>query len=194
MVKIGFICEGVTEQILLQSGSFKQFLQSINLESVLVIDAKGAGNLLPHNISGYVTRLEKEGAEKIVILTDLDNDICITQTKQRIGGRSKDTVIIAVKAIESWFLASTSALSALIRQPGFVFQTPEGEAQPFETINNLMVQYLGRGIGKGTGGKVRLITRLLSYGLDITQAAAHPNCASAQYFVTKLREIGSSSK
>ena len=68
MVKIGFICEGVTEQILLQSDSFKQFLQSINLESVLVIDAKGAGNLLPHNISGYVARLEKEEAEQILIL------------------------------------------------------------------------------------------------------------------------------
>lgn len=190
MVKIGFICEGVTEQILLQSSTFKQFLKSINLESVPVIDAQGSGNLLPHNISGYILRLEKEGAEKIFILTDLDDDICITKTKQRINARQEDIVIIAVKKIESWFLACSAAMAALTKQPGFAFQTPEAEVRPFETINNLMIQHLGRGIGKGTGGKVKLITRLLEFGLDITQAASHPNCPSAQYFVAKLTEIG----
>jgi hypothetical protein len=71
MVKVGFICEGATEQILLQSDSFRNLLSSLNLESLQIIDAKGAGNLLPHNIEGYVTRLEKEGAKVIVILTDL---------------------------------------------------------------------------------------------------------------------------
>ena len=73
-----FICEGNTEQILLQSHSFKSLLTSLNLESLPVIDAKGAGNLLPHNIAGYINRLESQRAEKIFILTDLDEDICIT--------------------------------------------------------------------------------------------------------------------
>jgi len=190
MVKIGFICEGNTEQILLQSDSFKKLLTSLNLESLPVIDAKGAGNLLPHNIVGYISRLENQGAQKIFILTDLDEDICITQTKQRIKARPQDIAIIAVKKIESWFLASSPAMAALIRQPGFIFQAPEGEAQPFETINNLMVQHLGRGAGKGNGGKIKLITRLLEFGLDISQAAAHPNCPSARYFVDKLTAVG----
>jgi hypothetical protein len=189
MVKIGFICEGNTEQILLQSDSFKQFLQSLHLESLPVIDAQGSGNLLPHNIVGYISRLEKEGAEKIIILTDLDEDICITQTKQRISARQKDIVIIAVKKIESWLLACSQAMSALLRIPGFAFQEPENEPNPFETINNLMIVHLGRGIGKGNGGKIKLITRLLNFGLDINQAAIHPNCPSASYFIRKLQEI-----
>ena len=190
MVKIGFICEGVTEQILLQSGSFKSLLASLNLESLPVIDAQGSGNLLPHNIRAYIERLEKQGAQKIFILTDLDEDICITQTKQRISARTQDIVIIAVKKIEAWFLACTPALSALTRQPNLIFQTPEGESNPFETINNLLVQHTGRGAGKGNGGKIKLITRLLAHGLDITQAAIHPGCPSAQYFVSKLTEVG----
>src|SRR5882757_9433050 len=99
MTKIGFICEGRTEQILLQSNSFGQLLTSLNLESLPVINAEGSGNLLPHNIEGYVSRLEKEGAETIVIVTDLDQDICITETKKRISARKKDLVVIAVKKI-----------------------------------------------------------------------------------------------
>jgi hypothetical protein len=94
MVKIGFICEGATEQILLSSGSFRRLLGSLDLESLPVIDAKGAGNLLPHNIEGYVTRLEKEGANVIVILTDLDEDVCITETKNRVGARAQDFVLL----------------------------------------------------------------------------------------------------
>jgi len=53
-----------------------------------------------------------------------------------------------------------------------------------------MFQHLGRGAGKSNGGKIKLITRLLEYGLDIAQAAAHPNCLSAQYFINKLTEVG----
>ena len=142
--------------------------------------------------SKYIDRLENQGAQKIFILTDLDEDICITRTKQRIKARRQDIVIIAVKKIESWFLASSSAIAALIRQPGFIFQSPEGEAQPFETINNLMIHHLGRGAGKGNGGKIKLITRLLEYGLDINQAGSHPNCPSAKYFIDKLPIVGKS--
>jgi hypothetical protein len=97
MIKIGFICEGRTEQILLQSDSFKNLLESLNIESLPVINAKGSGNLLPHNIAGYVNRLGKEGARVIVILTDLDENICITKTKRRISARQQDVVVIAIK-------------------------------------------------------------------------------------------------
>ena len=189
MVKIGFICEGDTEQILLESSPFKQFLKSINIESLPVINAQGSGNLLPHNISPYITLLEKQGAEKIVIVTDLDEDVCITKTKQRISARPQDTVIVAVKQVESWFLACSFTMRAFLRQPGFSYSKPEDENIPFETVNNLMITHLGEGIGRAAG-KIKLINRLLDYGLDITQAADHSNCPSAQYFVNKLTEIG----
>jgi hypothetical protein len=190
MVKVGFICEGYTESILLLSDSFKQLLTSLNIERLNVINAKGCDNLLPHNIGGYVTSLEKVGANVIVILTDLDDDICITQTKVRINARAQDIVIIAVKTIESWFLASTSTMRAFLGLPGFQFADPENEINPFETINNLLITHSGRGIGRLNAGKIRLINRLINYGLDISQAATHPNCPSAAYFLKKLMEIG----
>lgn len=158
----------------------------IRTDEAWLSNALGGGVLW----SKYIDRLENQGAQKIFILTDLDEDICITRTKQRIKARPQDIVIIAVKKIESWFLASSSAIAALKRQPGFIFQSPEGEAQPFETINNLMIHHLGRGAGKGNGGKIKLITRLLEYGLDINQAGSHPNCPSAKYFIDKLTIVG----
>lgn len=190
MIKVGFICEGSTELRLLQSAPFQQLLASLNIERLNVINAEGSGNLLPHNIAGYVTSLEKAGAEAIVILTDLDEDICVTQTKARISARKQDIVVIAVKKIEAWFLASTLAMQNLLTQPGFNFPSPENEKNPFETINNLLIAHTNRGVGKKSAGKIKLVTRLLDNGLDISQAAAHPNCPSAHYFINKLAQAG----
>jgi hypothetical protein len=47
----------------------------------------------------------------------------------------------------------------------------------------------GSGIAKGTGGKKKLINILLGLGIDIHQAAAHPNCPSAKYFIDKLSSL-----
>jgi hypothetical protein len=189
MAKIGFICEGFTEQIFLQSDAFRNLLASLSLESLLVINAEGSGNLLPHNIVGYIARLEKEGADTIVILTDLDADICITKTKERISAREQDVVIIAVKKIVSWFLASIPTMQQLLGQPGFHYAEPEGEIDPFEIINTLLVQHRGRGIGKKTAGKVKLATRMMEIGFNISNAASHTNCPSAQYLLKKLKDI-----
>lgn len=189
MVKIGFICEGQTEQIFLQSDRFRELLASLNIESLPVIDAEGAGNLLPHNISGYIERLEKQGAQTIFILTDLDEDICITKTKDRIGARPQDIVVIAVKKIEAWFLACSPAMQNLLVQPNFTFISPENENHPFETINQLLIKYQGRGIGKKSAGKIKLVFRMIEAGLNLSDAAVHPNCPSAKYLLKKLAEI-----
>jgi hypothetical protein len=190
MVKVGFICEGLTELILLQSAPFRQLLASLNIERLNVINAEGSGNLLPHNIEGYIARLEKEGAEAIVILTDLDEDICVTRTKERISARKQDFVIIAVKKIEAWFLASSLAMQNLLTDPGFNFPSPENEKDPFGTINDLLITHTGRGVGKKRAGKIKLVTRLLEQGLELSQAAAHPDCPSARYLINKLAKIG----
>ena len=189
MVKIGLICEGATEQILLQSDAFKNFLSSINLEPLPVINAEGAANLLPHNIEGYLQRLEIDGAKAFVLLTDLDDGICITKTKERIAARANDIVVIAVKQIEAWFLACSPAMQALLGQHDFTFDFPEQETAPFETINELLVKHTARGIGR-RAGKIRLVTRLINHGLDITLSARHQNCPSAKYFIDKLTQIG----
>jgi len=186
MVKIGIICEGETEQVLFLSEKFKQILASKQIILLNVIDAKGSGNLLPHNIIQYLQILETQGAEKILIITDLDNDKCITLTKQRVAVRPQDIVIIAVRQIEAWFLACTETMRKFLNHDTFEFASPEDESQPFETINQLLVANTGRGVGKKASGKVKLVTYLLNAGLDIFQAASHPNCPSATYFINKL--------
>lgn len=190
MIKVGFICEGYTEQILLRSNAFTQLLNSLQIEPLPIINAEGSGNLLPHNISGYTERLEREGAKAIVILTDLDEDICITKTKKRIAGRAQDVVVIAVKKIEAWFLACSPVICKLLQQDGFTIALPEQETNPFETINKLLTQSTGRGIGKKTAGKIKLANKMIELGFDLPLAAAHKNCPSAAYFLRRLTEIG----
>lgn len=192
MIKVGFICEGYTERILLESPAFGSLLASLNIDLLQVINAEGCDNLLPHNIKPYTAILENAGAQFIIILTDLDDDSCITETKKRISAREKDVMIVAVKKIEAWFLACTPAMRNVLGRPGFECSSPEEEQEPFETINNLFIAHSGRGIGKKTAGKKKLINRMLENGLDLTDAAAHGNCPSAAYFLRKLKEIGAS--
>ncbi|WPV63754.1 hypothetical protein [Chitinophaga sp. LS1] len=155
-----------------------------------VINAQGCGNLLPHNIEGYIQLLEKDGAEKIVILTDLDQDVCITSTKNRIKARPQDVVVVAVQQIESWFLACTPAMRQLLKNEDFSFPLPEAEQVPFETINRLMMEFTGKGIGNKAAGKRRLVNRLLEqHGLDLTISATHPACPSVQYFLRKVAQL-----
>lgn len=191
MIKVGFICEGYTERILLESASFKQLLASLNIELLQVINAEGCENLLPHNIKPYTTILENLGAQHIIIVTDLDDDSCVTQTKIRISARKQDIVIVAVKKIEAWFLACGVSMARLIQKPQFKFNKPEEEKEPFDTINQLLIDNTGRGVGRRSG-KIKLAYRMLDIGFEITDAAAHPNCPSAAYLLRKLREIGSS--
>jgi hypothetical protein len=190
MVNVGFICEGETERILVTSTKFKELLIAKNISLINVIDAKGRDNLRPHNIEQHLHALEADGAEKIIIVTDLDDDACITVTKQRINARVQDIVVIAVKQVEAWFLACTPVMQVLLKDTEFVFDSPEEEPKPFETIRTLMLAKTGRGVYKGVGGKIKLAHILRLLGFDISQAASHPNCPSAAYFIKKLDELG----
>ncbi len=185
MVKVGFICEGATETRLIASTNFIKYLQSISIEVINVIDAKGSGNLLPHNIDIYIKFLENAGATKIIILTDLDDDINITNAKNRIKARETDIVVFAVKQIESWFLANNAAMKILLKDDNFIFETPENEDNPFETIKQLMLVKTGRGIGN----KILLVDRLINQNFQLEHSAMHSNCKSVTYFINKLSSI-----
>lgn len=190
MVKVGFICEGKTETTLLSSDSFIRFLQSINIALVDVIDVAGCANLKGDKIEPFISSLVAKGAETIVVLTDLDDELCITKTKETISVREQDVIIIAVRQIEAWFLAATRAMQSLLKQTDFHFEFPELEKIPFQTINELLVTHTKQGIGNNSAGKIKLIKRLLTYhGYTIEEVAQHPNCPSAAYFVNKLRQI-----
>lgn len=184
MVKIGFICEGFTEDIILKSKGFNAILDKLNIEAVGVLNVEGNGNLLPHNISKYRNELIKKGASIIIVLTDLDEDECITKTKLRITEQSNQIIIIAVKQVESWFLADSTLLTKLLGEV-FKFDSPENEPIPFETLRKLLIKFKGRGIS----GKVPMALKMLKHGFSIQHAANHPNCPSANYFLTKLKSI-----
>jgi hypothetical protein len=66
MVKVGFICEGETEKIIVDSADFKNILASKNLQLVNALDATGNGNLLPKNITPFIESLKDVGAEKTI--------------------------------------------------------------------------------------------------------------------------------
>ena len=186
MKKVGFICEGETEKLLVDSPRFQQLLATCRLACVTpVLNVKGNGNLLPYNIEPFRNLLIANGAEKIIILTDLDEDQCLTFTKDRITHRPDQVICVAVKKIEAWWLADTPALSQLLKQH-YAFEFPEPENDPFQTIRSLMVQYAGRGIQS----KLLLATKLLSLGFSLESAAQHPLCPSARYLLDKLRSLG----
>lgn len=117
MVKVGFICEGKTEKKIVESPKFQNYLSTIGVAAVGEIrDAGGNGNLLPQNLIKFVTPLREKGAEKIVIVTDLDQDACITLTKNRIDSGENRIVIVAVIQAEAWFLADSFTLSTLLKK------------------------------------------------------------------------------
>jgi hypothetical protein len=185
MMKVGFICEGKTEKAIVQSVDFQQFLRSMNLDCVPdIIDAGGNGNLLPKNLPAFTNRLIAKGAEKIFILTDLDDNICITLTKQRIDAPKAHVVIVAVKQVEAWFLADSDCMSALCKTRVH-FPNPETLDSPFEEIRNLLLKHTGR----GSSDKLLLAAACLRNNFSIAKAAEHPNCNSAKYLIGKLRTI-----
>ena len=104
MVKVGFICEGATEKIIVESVNFKNFLKENNLEFIKAIDANGNGNLLSKHIKPFIKELLEEGAEHVFVLTDLDEDLCSTKTKQRINAPEGIIVIVAKKKLNPGFL------------------------------------------------------------------------------------------
>lgn len=73
MVTAGFIVEGASEKIVVESAAFKQFLVQSGYELITpVIDAKGGGNLLPQNIEEFIAPFAAKQVDKIFILTDFE--------------------------------------------------------------------------------------------------------------------------
>jgi hypothetical protein len=187
MVNIGFICEGDTEVKIVRSSAFQQLLIDCRLQCIFPIeDADGNGNLLPHKLMERRSVLEKAGTNAIFVLTDLDQNISIEDTRLRIGEYKNQHIVVAVRQAEAWFLADSATLSRLL-DSHFHVEYPEQETKPFEKIRDLFLQRTGRGVGT----KPILARRMLKYGFTIENAAKHPNCPSAQYFLTKLQTLAS---
>lgn len=190
MVRVGFICEGETEQIIVSSASFKEWLASMDIDRIdTVIDAGGNGNLLPHHLDKYTKILLSLQAEKIIIITDREEHPCITSVKERINAPHSHIVIVAVQQFEAWFLADSNAMKGLLREGAYYCDLPENFLNPYAEIRSQLKARKLRGPGR-ISGKVTLANWMLSYhNFSIARAAEHPNCPSAAYFMQKLIAI-----
>ena len=187
MVKLGFIVEGDTEKILLESHSFKNLLHSLKVDYVSdIINVGGNNHLLPTNIEKHSKILIDKGATNIIVLTDLDNDACVTETKNRIKPLENHSCIISKKKIESWFLADTVTLRNFIESNISEHEDPESIDNPFEEIRRIKIELTSRGFVKS---KRYLARSMVSKGFSFERAASHSNCTSAKYFIDKLKTL-----
>ena len=183
MVKVGFIVEGACEKIVIESAVFKDFLQRNDFELIEpVVDANGAGNLLPHHIEPFIDVLEANGAERLYILTDSEGEH-VEEVKERIRHEKITKSFIAVKAIEAWFLADIEAMRRFLQLEDFTGEDyPEETPKlPWERIKEIVEE---TGSARGPGYKVAFAKRMITHwGFSIENAAQHPNCPSAKNFV-----------
>lgn len=87
MTRYGFIVEGECEQLLVEYDNFRAWATKHGFEICEpVISVNGGGNLCPHNIEAFIkTCRNLAHPDKIVLLTDLECEPCVTATKDRIG-------------------------------------------------------------------------------------------------------------
>lgn len=182
MVKVGFIVEGDSEKIIIESRKFSEFLQQNNYQLVKpVINAKGSGNLLPQNIGVFIQTLKKQDAEQIFVLTDLEDEASVDIVRDRIAHTEVDQIFVAVKALEAWFLADTGAMRQWLGEGGFIEHYPEDTPdKPWNRLKELVQLY---GV-RGTGSKVAFANKMVKhFNFEVPHSSAHDHCPSATELV-----------
>jgi hypothetical protein len=190
MVKVGFIVEGDTEKLIVESPSFVAWLVANGMSLVTpVVNAKGGGNLLPQNIGPFIATLQRAQAEHIVILTDLENEADPATVRTRIGQQHTNLIFIAVKAIEAWFLADTQALRKWLDIATIEEPTPEQTlGMPWQRLKDIARQNNKRGPGDN---KLIFAKRMIKdYGFTVSNAAQHSNCPSVVEFANGIVALG----
>jgi hypothetical protein len=187
MVKVGFIVEGDSEKIVIESSDFKAFLQENDFELVNpVVNAKGGGNLLPQNIDAYLGRLDQQAVDIIVVLTDLEDEVSVDFVRERIENARINSIFVAVKALEGWFLADSVAMNKWLGIDDFNEQQPEQtQNKPWDRLKEIS-NSLGK---RGPGNKTAFAKKMTKhFGFSIRQAALHPQCPSALELVRYFAE------
>jgi ribosomal protein L5 len=188
VVKLGIICEGETEPIILDTIEFKAFVAQYGIDLIAVTQAGGKREYEADRIDKHRQILIDRGAEHIIVLIDLDTDACITLTKQRINQTLNQTVIVAVKEFENWYLADSQALSNFLGIETKI-EYPEQDDDAITTMIDMGIT--AKAFARYRKSKVLLARDMHRHGFTIENAAKHPNCPSAQYFLTKLQTLAS---
>ena len=194
MVTVGFVVEGPSDKRLLESDLFRSWLlESCNVKVIdPVVDAGGNGQMCSRNIIVFVEKLRIQAQpDKVVVLADLDPDRCapcVEKRKEIIGSTGIDLVVVARKAMESWFLADTDAIQSWTGDNTFQEEHPETmRGMPWERLKEVSRQNNIRGPG---AKKIFASKFIRNHGFDVRRAAAHPNCPSARYFVERVCALG----
>lgn len=189
MKKIGIIGEGSSETIIFNSEAFNNFSLANQLSIVGVYNAGGRDIILNKSpkIESFFKIFKDLNADYIIIVSDLENDVCISAYKNKIPKYDdKQIEIVAVRSIESWLLADTDTLKMLL-DTEFYYEYPESTNKlPFDELQEIFLIHTQRGLGPS---KPRIMKRFVRSGFSVSNSANHKNCPSAAYFVNKLKEI-----
>jgi hypothetical protein len=197
MVKIAIVYEGETEEIIFNSDGFKKLLKSFNLEQVKPV------KYISGKLKTTFEKLKEKGAEHIIIIRDFENDKLQLQfeTEDEIKKHieEKNNIIIdninihlhiVEPMIESWFLADTSTLKAILKigtKTKFNANKSPEIGHSFQRITDLLKQYFPE--NKKTPTKTILAKRFIDKGFTIENSAKHKNCKSARKFIEFLNKI-----
>lgn len=189
MVKVGFLVEGDTEKKIILSDNFKAYCQSQNIEILpSILPAKGQrGKDIFKNkekIEAFIKILKDNGAEYVFVIRDLEDLTCVIEARNEIVSDEVSKIIV-VKTIESWFLADTQAISSYFEQESYFHDSPESIEKPFDYLKQQSIEIKKRGISD----KLIFAGIMLKNGFAIENAAKHPNCPSAKYFIKKLESL-----
>ncbi len=190
MVRIGFVVEGDTEKIVIESAAFCAWAKSQGIEICSpVVNAEGGGNLLPQNIIPIISQIRRANPDRIVILTDLEDAPGIDAVRARIGTEHTDLIFIAVKAIEAWFLADSTALRTWLGlADAYEILPEETVGMPWDRLKELANSKGKREPGLSKPGFAKKMCE--HYGFTIAGAANHHACPSVKEFHDGMVKLG----
>lgn len=189
MVKIGLLVEGHCEEMILSSDAFTRFLTDCGLKLVdRIINVRGKNNLNTSVAHSQAQILRDQGAQWIVVLRDLDELENKEAARKEVIDGDDVLVYVAIKELEAWFLADSETISKIFKT-NFFHEWPEQEVKPIDHLKALSMRYRDRGIDD----KRKFTNLMLNNGFTVENAANHPNCPSARYFLDKLKTLASAS-
>jgi len=196
MVSIGCIVEGQSEAIVYKSPEFIRILEKFGINLVKTVTPGGRPKFfIKEQIARYCNELFDEGVQKIIIIIDKEtDDECLSEIRKKIYNcdPANQINIIQVKTLESWFLADSVALSKAFNK-NYHHETPEKIiGHPFDELQKEFLNNTGRGLGSkdSTLPAQKMVSK---FGFSLENAANHPNCPSANYFLQKLSQLNPNS-
>ncbi|MFH2141116.1 MAG: hypothetical protein ABIJ97_01740 [Bacteroidota bacterium] len=189
--KIGIIYDGETEEIIFKSATLKDVLGASNIQSV------GEYKYQSGKIKIYSESLKNKGAEKIVIVTDMEQLPCYTEVKKRFNANESlsdiHEIIIVKRMAEAWFIADTKTMKKILRKGSKekLNYAPETYNNPYNKLCEIISQN-SNNKEKKRSSKVKLAKQFIDNGFSVVNAANHSKCSSAKYFLKKLKAISKS--